>query len=340
MIEIIIKCNFIVLIKEIFLHMRNILTIVFTFLFAIPGYEQQKNAGPSFQIIPLGIQGGLDESNLSAYMIAAGGSKNYICLDAGTIYAGLQKINNSKLFPGSSTNEIQKKNIKAYFISHAHLDHVAGLILNSPNDEAKPIYALPSVLAILKNNYFTWKSWANFGSDGDKPILNKYSYQPLTAGIEINIRNTELNVTPFVLSHVNPYESTAFLVGNKNNYVLYLGDTGADAVEQSTQLDKLWTAIAGIIKAGQLKAIFIEVSFDNSIPDKSLFGHLTPRLFMQEMSVLNKYCDGLLKNTPIYITHIKPCSNCEVNIKKELTTANNIGLTILYPSQGKPIELK
>ena len=81
------------------------------------------------------------------------------------------------------------------------------------------------------------------------------------------------------------------------------------------------------------------MSFDNSIPDKSLFGHLTPRLLMQEMISLNKYADGLLKNTPIYVTHIKPCANCESNIKKELMEANLLGLSLFYPEQGKIIQL-
>ncbi|MEI7587936.1 MAG: 3',5'-cyclic-nucleotide phosphodiesterase [Chitinophagia bacterium] len=313
---------------------------LFTFLFSIAvfthPFAQKAN---SFTILPLGVKGGLDESNLSAYMIAAAGSDNYICLDAGTINAGLQKIVASKLFYGLNAEDIQKKYIKAYFISHAHLDHVAGLIMNSPNDIAKPIYALPSVIDVLKNQYFTWKSWANFGSEGDLPILNKYTYQPVNNNKAIDLPNTELTVTPFVLSHVKPYESTAFLIRNKNNYVLYLGDTGADVVEKSKQLDALWQAIAEKIKAGQLKAIFIEVSFDNSIPDKSLFGHLTPRLLMQEMISLNKYADGLLKNTPIYVTHIKPCANCESNIKKELMEANLLGLSLFYPEQGKIIQL-
>lgn len=62
----------------------------------------------------------------------------------------------------------------------------------------------------MKNNYFTAKSWANFGNEGDKPILNKYTYNYLTPSKEIEIPNTQLRVTPYILSHVNPYESSAF----------------------------------------------------------------------------------------------------------------------------------
>ena len=316
---------------------RSIIIGFFIVISSIGLSAQSISSG--FTIIPLGVKGGLDEANLSSYMVAAKGSSNYICLDAGTINAGLQKAVNNKLFTESSAEEVQKNKIKAYFISHAHLDHVAGLILNSPNDSPKNIYGFSSVIEIMKNNYFTAKSWANFGSEGNKPILNKYTYNYLTPGKEIEIPNTELHVTPYILSHVNPYESSAFLVRNQNSYLLYLGDTGADEVEKSNQLALLWKAVADKVIAHTLKAIFIEVSFDNAIPDKALYGHLTPRLLMQEMKVLNKLSNGQLPKVPIYITHIKPCATCEISIKKDITLSNTEGLTIKYVEQGKAIQL-
>jgi cAMP phosphodiesterase len=318
--------------------LKNFFAILFSCCFLISNAQTQ-NSKTGFTLIPLGVKGGLDESNLSAYLVAAKGTSNYIALDAGTIYAGIQKAIEQKSFTENSAEEIQKKYIKAYFISHGHLDHLAGLVLNAPNDIAKPIYAFPSVIEVLKNNYFTWKSWANFASEGEKPILNKYSYQAVVAGKEMIIPNTELNVSTYSLSHVNPYESSAFLVRNANDYLLYLGDTGADTVEKSTKLSELWTAVAPLVKTAKLKAILIEVSFDNSLPDKALFGHLTPKLLMQELSKLNTLAEGKLKNTTIYITHIKPCSNCEMNIKQQIQEANQMGLNIAYPVQGKTISL-
>ena len=294
----------------------------------------------SFKVIPLGVKGGLDESNLSAYLVAASGNDQFICLDAGTIYKGLELTAQKKIFKSSNPSVIQQNNINSYFISHAHLDHNAGLIMNSPNDKAKNLYGLASVLDVFKKNYFTWSAWANFGNEGEAPILKKYSYQTLIPKVEIPINSTGLFVTPFLLSHVNPYESTAFLVRNQDAYLLYLGDTGPDRVEQSTQLAQLWQTIAPLVIKNQLKAIFIEVSFDNSVSEKALFGHLTPNLLMEEMVKLDQLANGQLKNTPLYVTHIKPCDDCEIKIKAEIQAANQIGLKILYPTQATLIELK
>ena len=298
------------------------------------------NSTNGFKVIPIGVKGGFDESNLSAYLVAISGSDQFICLDAGTIYKGLELAAAKKLFKSTNPSAIQQEQINGYFISHAHLDHTAGLIMNSPNDNAKNLYGLASVLDVFKKNYFTWSTWANFGNEGEAPILKKYTYQTLAPTKEIAIENTGLFITPFVLSHVKPYESTAFLVRNQNSYLLYLGDTGADKVEQSEQLAALWKTVAPLVMNKQLKGIFIEVSFDNSIPEKALFGHLTPNLLMEEMGKLNQLSNGQLNNTPLYVTHIKPCDGCEIKIKSEIQKANQIGLNIFYPSQASLIELK
>jgi 3',5'-cyclic-nucleotide phosphodiesterase len=295
------------------------------------------SAQSAFTVLPLGVKGGLDESNLSAYLVASAGSSNFICLDAGTIYTGLtaarKKGSIQKIEP-----TFLKENIKGYFISHGHLDHVAGLILNSPEDSKKPIYALPEVLDVFKVNYFTRNAWANFGSEGEAPILNKYRYVSLVPKAIISAEETDLKVQAFELSHVNPYKSTAFLVSNTSGSLLYLGDTGADSIEKSIHFKNLWQEIASLIRAKQLKAIFIEVSFPNSKADSQLFGHLNPRLFAKEMQVLASIAGiEALKGLPVVITHRKPSGTNEEQIKKEVVADNTLGLKLIFPQQGKII---
>ena len=150
--------------------------------------------------------------------------------------------------------------------------------------------------------------------------------------------NTSLAVTAFQLSHSSPYKSTAFLVRHADAYLLYLGDTGADTTEHSNELQLLWQQAAPLIKEKKLKAIFIEVSFDNTQPEKLLFGHLTPRLLMFEMDALrNLTGPAALINFPIVITHEKPGGNRETLIKKQLLQLNTGKLHLVFPVQGKSL---
>ncbi|MEP7373379.1 MAG: 3',5'-cyclic-nucleotide phosphodiesterase [Chitinophagaceae bacterium] len=294
----------------------------------------------SFQVVPLGIRGGTDESNLSAYMLAPVGRNEYICLDAGTVHTGIKKAIALNTFHEPPA-VILRKYIKGFFISHGHLDHLAGMIINSPDDSVKNIYALPFVLDILKEKYFSWKSWANFADAGEAPLLKKYHYVVLDTAVEIAIANTNMSVKTFVLSHVHPYQSSAFLIQYNENYVLYLGDTGADTIEHSQRLRQLWQAIAPLINDKKLKGIFIETSFPDEQPDKQLFGHLTPHLLMNEMKVLSGFCKNpnALNGLPVIITHIKPNGNSELKIKTQLAKSNSFKLKLIFPQQGKKINL-
>lgn len=293
----------------------------------------------SFSVVPLGVMGGIDEKNLSAYLIAPANTTDYICLDAGTVNAGIEKAIEKKTF-AVSTSEVLRKYIKGYLISHAHLDHVSGLIINSPADSSKTVYATNKCMEMMENHYFNDQTWANFGDAGPGFHIKKYHFQTLDLAKETLLTNAKMTVKAFPLSHVNPFESTAFLIKNDNNYALYLGDTGPDEVEKSNNLRDLWTAVAPLVKAKQLKGIFIEVSFPNEQPDKFLFGHLTPSYLMKELHVLEELAGkGSLENFKIIITHLKPPAKNIAKIKEQLKAQNNLGLKIIYPEQGKKFEL-
>ncbi|WP_343693227.1 3',5'-cyclic-nucleotide phosphodiesterase [Chitinophaga sp.] len=292
-------------------------------------------AQTSFKVIPLGVKGGTDESNLSSYMIAPQGSDAYVCLDAGTVHYGIEKAVQARLLQGTA-GEILKKNIKGFLISHGHLDHLAGMIINSPDDSTKNIYGLDDCLNILKDKYFSWKSWANFANEGEKPALGKYHYTVLTPGREVPLEHTDMQVTAFPLSHANPYQSTAFLIRHQDAYVLYLGDTGPDSVEHADKMHLLWEQAAPLLQAKQLKAIFIEVSFANEQPDKQLFGHLTPRWLMSELQDLASLAGAAaLKGFPIVVTHIKPGGNREQLIRTQLKAYNPLQVRLIIPEQAK-----
>jgi cAMP phosphodiesterase len=311
------------------MHHRLICSILFSVCYSVSQSE------PVFKVIPLGVKGGNDEGNLSAYAVAVTGTNDYVCLDAGTLFHGISRAIAAKLLHGTAF-EVLQNNLKGYLISHPHLDHVAGLILNSPDDSSKPIYGLPFCLKVLQEEYFNWKSWPNFGDEGEKPLLNKYHYTSLSTEEEKPLEQTSMYAKAFSLSHSHPYQSTAFLIRHGEAYLLYIGDTGADAVERSDKLYTLWQAVGPLIAAGKLKAIFIEVSFTNAQPDTLLFGHLTPRLLMNEMKTLSQLSGGL-GGLPIVITHMKPSADRR-QIMKELRELNDLHLKLIFAKQAELLE--
>lgn len=293
----------------------------------------------NFDLIPLGIYGGEQEDNLSAYLVGAPKDNAFICLDAGTVNAGIRKAIELKSLNGPEENVLRDQ-IKGYFISHGHLDHLSGLIINSPADSKKDIFGIAPVLQILQNHYFITDTWINFADQGQKPVLGKYHYNELQEGTETPAKETPFFLKAYELSHVNPYKSSAVLVRRDDHYLLYLGDTGADRIEKSQQLGKLWESVAPLIKKGQLNTILIEVSFPNSQPEHLLFGHLTPNLLLEELEKLKeKTGQNNLKKLNIVVTHRKPTKDNPEIIKKELLKNNPLQINYIFPEQGKKISL-
>ena len=313
--------------------MRAINNILLAFLFTWSASAFGQNA---FKVVPLGVKGGIDESNLSAYMLAPTNSNNFVCLDAGTLHTGIEKAIEKGAFKVPA-EQVLRKYIKGYLISHSHLDHLSGLIINSPEDTTKNIYAFADCIETFKTRYFTWKSWANFADEGETPQLKKYHYKVLSPNEETQIENTEMTVKAFPLSHSN-LTSSAFLVKSQDSYILYLGDVGPDEIEKSHNLELLWQTMAPLIQEKKLKAIMIEVSFPDEQPDKTLFGHLTPHWLMKEMDDLEKLSGGgSLKDFNIVVTHVKPPQASINSIKKQLAAENKLQLNLIYPQQGKAI---
>jgi 3',5'-cyclic-nucleotide phosphodiesterase len=301
-----------------------------------------------FQLVTLGAKGGIQDGNLTAFLLRAEGQQSYVSLDAGSLVSGLIKAEARGAFDQvklSINHELTKvgyvlrEHIKGYLISHPHLDHVAGLIISSPDDSPKPIYALAQTNEVLTKHIFNWKMWPNFGDRGAGYQLKQYHYTDLTPHAWVELRSVGLQVLALPLSHAG-VSSTAFLLKNSMGEVFaYFGDTGADEVEGSTRLMKAWGLIAPYVKRGALKGLIIEVSYANDRPKKQLFGHLTPQLLISELKRLEELAGrGSLKDLPVVISHIKYSlrrADPAKQLKQELAEGNTLGLTLIYPEQGE-----
>ncbi|MEN2434332.1 3',5'-cyclic-nucleotide phosphodiesterase [Weeksellaceae bacterium A-14] len=310
---------------------KHLLFLLLLFSFWIPAQD--------FRIIPLGVQGGATESNLSAYLITEGKSENYLALDAGTLYSGIDFYLRRKQWAEDPANFL-KHNIKGYFLSHPHFDHISGLIVNSPEDTLKNIYLSAYTAEVLQKHVFMWETWANFADTGDQPALAKYHYRILEPQKWLPAEGTTLQMKIFPLSHVGAGKSSAVLLRNsQDRYFLYLGDTGADEIEKTSELKSLWDEIIPLIREGSLKAIAIECSYADGQPSEKLFGHMKPELLIKELAYLAKQSGKKdLNGVKIIITHIKPKKNVEQQIMNELLPARE-NISVQLAEQGIEIEL-
>lgn len=301
-----------------------------------------------FELITLGSAGGIQDGNLSAFLLRTLSEPNYIALDAGTLVNGINVALDNNSFKDlpvkmdnslSPTGNILHHHIKGYLISHGHLDHVAGLLIASPDDNTKPIYALKSVNQTMTESYFNWQAWPNFTNRGKPPFLNKYQVIDLVPQQLVNLKDTKLKVTAFSLSH--SLESTAFVIEYQDNLFVYFGDTGPDKIEKQGKLATVWGYLAKQMKAKSLRGIVIEVSFDNKQPDNLLFGHLTPRWLMSELNFFHSLVANKqqFKDITILISHIKYSLKNGINprlkILQELEQGNTHSFKFRLAKQGQ-----
>jgi 3',5'-cyclic-nucleotide phosphodiesterase len=303
-------------------------------------------AADGFDVVALGALGGIQDGNLSAFLIRPRSDENAVTCDAGSLVNGLRVADEKGAFddikvpagaPLSRVGHILTNRIKGYLIGHAHLDHVGGLVIASPDDSKKPIYALPSVGNELVETYFNWRAWPNFTDRGKAPQLKKYTIADLAPGIATALKDTKMTVTAFPLSH-GGVESTASLIESDGDAVLCFSDTGPDAVEKTTRMKDVWSAVAERVKQRRLKAIVIEVSYTSDRPDNLLFGHLTPRWLLKSLRELDGLAGGkALTDLPVVVSHIKYSLTGEQPQKKileELQAENDVGVRFIIPQQG------
>lgn len=109
--------------------------------------------------------GGIQDGNLSAFLVRPASEPRGVTCDAGSLVNGLRVADERGAFadvvvpkgsPCSRVGHVLTDVIQGYLISHAHGRHVLGLVIASRDDAPKPVYALPSVQAELVASHFNW----------------------------------------------------------------------------------------------------------------------------------------------------------------------------------------
>ncbi len=184
----------------------------------------------------------------------------------------------------------QKQRVRDIVISHAHLDHIAGLPLFIDDlfatlTEPVRIHASAEVVYILERDIFNWSVYPRFSelTNQGNPVLEYHVIEP-----RVKFEVAHLSVLPVGVNHKVP--SSGFVVSDGRTTIALTGDTAAT--------DQFWE-IVNITK--EISAVLIECAFPNELGELAVISHhLTPSGLAKELCKLSR------EDCPTYVVNIKP----------------------------------
>ena len=199
-----------------------------------------------------------------------------ILVDAGTV--------------GGALTSAEQRMIQHVLISHAHLDHVAGLAFLTETiafagetREPLTIASVEPVVEALRTGVFNNIAWPDFAQIPPEAPVMKYR----TLVEEAEQRVGDLWVTPVAVNHSVP--TTGFILHDGSTGFIFSGDTGPT--------EAIWKAARGL---RGLRAIILECAYPDRLTTLAdVARHMTPERIRREL-------DKLPAGVPVWIYHIKP----------------------------------
>lgn len=202
----------------------------------------------------------------------------------------------------------QKQNIRDIVLTHAHLDHIAGLPLFIDDlfavlSEPIRIHAAAEVIEVLERDIFNWSVYPRFSelSNEKGAVLE---YKTFENGKEFFIG--DLRFVAVGVNHKVP--TVGFIVSDENTLFAFSSDTA--------EMDEFWCVIN---KINHLDALLIECAFPNELKDLAQVSHhLTPaRLKSEILKFKHQDC-------PIYVINLKPMYREEIVAQIEELNIKNL----------------
>lgn len=222
-----------------------------------------------------------------------------LLIDAGSVASGIQIE--------------EQSHIDYMLISHAHLDHISDLAFIADNCfglKGRPfeVYANKPVKDAIKTNLLNDIIWPDFSAlpNKENPTLRFHEIIP-----EMSLILGDYRIMPIPVNHQGG--ALGFIVERKNTSVVFTQDTGPT--------DAIWEYAK---KIKNLKAIFTEVSFPNSMAKVAADSlHHTPNTMREEIKKMPA-------DVPIFLGHLKP--NFQSQLFKEIDEIGDERINILGSS--------
>ena len=237
----------------------------------------------------LGCSGGLAQSlDTTSFLL-----DETVLLDGGTGVANL------------STEAFSK--VSSMLLTHAHLDHIAGLALaiaNVADTRESPlvIYAPEPVINALRSHIFNWVIWPDFTKipTPESPVLELNTIkvgEPFALLGHYEVVAIELNHT---------VESFAYRISKEDQSFCFCGDT-ADSESLTDRLSR-----------NPVDDLFIELSYGNAEAELGLIAkHLTPH-------TLERVIKRIVSPTKVHVMHLKPGEEAKIKREMQAVIKNSI----------------
>ena len=188
-----------------------------------------------------------------------------------------------------AVDPLQQRQIRDVVLTHAHLDHIAGLPLFvddlfSSLTEPITVHATQDVIDTLERDVFNWSVYPRFSelSNSNGPV---FRYEPFGKSEEFTVKS--LTFRAIEVNHKVP--CTGFMISDAGSTVALSGDTA--------KTDGFWNLVNG---ADNLAAILLECAFPDELDDLAAVSHhLTPQSLKLELEKCEREC-------PVYVVNLKP----------------------------------
>ncbi len=195
-----------------------------------------------------------------------------------------------------ASSAAQKKQIRDIVLTHAHLDHIAGLPLFIDDlfavlTEPILVHATAEIIKILERDVFNWDVYPRF-SELKNDVGAVLEYCPVEIGRKFSVKH--LSFKSASVNHKVP--TVGFVVSDHKTTFAISGDTA--------EMNEFWELVNN---EENLDAILIECAFPNELDGLARDAHhLTPKSLQREVDKLQN------KNCPIYIINMKPMYRDEI----------------------------